>query len=262
MIAITGVPYNILLNMEAHHADNNPKGKKWKEYFLEFLMIFLAVTLGFIAENFREHLNDRAKEKQYIESFIHNLKDDTTRLRQVIKSNVRQLKGLDSLLMLSDANMAFDSNRKLFYSYVIGYCYTSSTFTSNDATLQQLKSTGDYRLIEKANVADSLTKYESEINNLYKQAGFYEAYFKEIVSLLDELTDMTVLGETAFVARKITDDVVPQLRTENGKLTVFFNKILIFKIITNALVENNLNPQLESSTRLIEFLKAKYDIQE
>ncbi len=247
--------------MDAHqHVDNYPKPKKWKEYFLEFLMIFLAVTLGFLAENFREHLNDRGKEKQYIESFIHNLRDDTTRLRHVIKSNVRQLNGLDSLLMLSDANMAFDSNRKLFYSYVIRYCYTSSTFTSNDATLQQLKSTGDYRLIEKANVADSLTKYESEINSLYKQAEFYEVYFKEIVSLLDELTDMSVLGETAFTERKITGEVVPELRTENGKLIVFFNKILIFKTITKTLVENNLKPQLESSKRLIEFLEAKYDI--
>jgi hypothetical protein len=247
--------------MDAHqHAGNYPKPKKWKEYFLEFLMIFLAVTLGFLAENFREHLNDRAKEKQYIESFIHNLKDDTTRLRHVIKSNVKQLNGLDSLLMLSDVNMAFDSNRKLFYSYVIRYCYTSSTFTSNDATLQQLKSTGDYRLIEKANVADSLAKYESEINNLYKQAEFYKGYFKEIVSLLDELTDMSVLGETAFIERKITGEVIPELRTENGKLTVFFNKILIFKTITKTLVENNLKPQLESSKRLIKFLEDKYDI--
>jgi hypothetical protein len=73
-----------------HHPDNYPKPKKWKEYFLEFLMIFLAVTLGFIAENFREHLNDRAKEKQYIKSFIHNLRDDTTRLRHVIESNITQ----------------------------------------------------------------------------------------------------------------------------------------------------------------------------
>jgi hypothetical protein len=245
-----------------HHPDNYPKPKKWKEYFLEFLMIFLAVTLGFVAENFREHLNDRAKEKQYIESFIHNLKDDTTSLRHVIESNIKQLKGLDSLLKLSDANMTFDSNRKLFYSYAIRYCYNSSTFRSNDATLQQLKSTGDYRLIEKANVADSLTKYESDISNLYKQGDFYETYFKEILSRLDELTDMTVLGETAFTEGKLTNDAVPQLRTEDGKLTTFFNKILTFRIITNALVENNLNPQLESSKRLIEFLKDKYDIRD
>ena len=41
-------------NMEVHHhPDLHHKPKKWKEYFLEFLMIFLAVTMGFIAENIR-----------------------------------------------------------------------------------------------------------------------------------------------------------------------------------------------------------------
>ncbi|MEO6838300.1 MAG: hypothetical protein ABI185_07915 [Ginsengibacter sp.] len=48
-----------------HHPDIHHKPKKWKEYFLEFLMIFLAVTLGFFAENIRKHTTDRAKEKQY-----------------------------------------------------------------------------------------------------------------------------------------------------------------------------------------------------
>ena len=38
-------------NMEVHHHPEVPhKSKSWKEYFLEFLMIFLAVTLGFFAE--------------------------------------------------------------------------------------------------------------------------------------------------------------------------------------------------------------------
>jgi hypothetical protein len=53
---------NVSDNMEVHHhPDIHHKPKKWKEYFLEFLMIFLAVTLGFIAENLREHLTERAK---------------------------------------------------------------------------------------------------------------------------------------------------------------------------------------------------------
>ncbi len=33
-------------------------------------MIFLAVTLGFFAENVREYISDKEKEEQYIRSFI------------------------------------------------------------------------------------------------------------------------------------------------------------------------------------------------
>src|ERR1700686_4473183 len=58
-------------NMEVHHhPDLHHKKKHWKEYFLEFLMIFLAVTMGFFAESYREHLGDRAKEKEFMKSMV------------------------------------------------------------------------------------------------------------------------------------------------------------------------------------------------
>src|SRR4051812_20361396 len=59
-------------NMEVHHhPDLHHKPKPWKEYLLEGLMIFLAVTLGFIAENIREHITEKEKVKQSMESLIN-----------------------------------------------------------------------------------------------------------------------------------------------------------------------------------------------
>ena len=41
--------------MEVHHHPHVPThSKPWKEYILEFAMLFLAVSMGFIAENVRE----------------------------------------------------------------------------------------------------------------------------------------------------------------------------------------------------------------
>jgi len=46
--------------MKVHHHPNieslpaGQAGKRFKEYFFEFIMIFLAVTLGFVAENIKE----------------------------------------------------------------------------------------------------------------------------------------------------------------------------------------------------------------
>lgn len=254
---------NISDNQERHHHTDLQHRKTWREYILEFFMIFLAVTLGFVAENFREYLGERAKERDYIEGLIRNLKDDTTSLKHVIESDRKQLNGLDSMLMLAHANMSIDSNRKSFYHYVRIYCYSLATFKSNDATLQQLESTGDYRLIKKDHVADSLTKYDADVHSLYKQGDYYEVYFKEILSRLDELADMTILGDTTFISNdKLTNKPFPPLRMEDGKLITFFNKIMIFRIITDSYVEDNLVPQLENSTRLVAFLKDKYEIQD
>src|SRR5450631_904147 len=44
-------------DMEVHHHPDVEK-KGLKEYLLEGLMIFLAVTMGFIAENVREHITE------------------------------------------------------------------------------------------------------------------------------------------------------------------------------------------------------------
>jgi len=48
--------------MEIHHSPHIPKhSKPWKEYLLEGLMIFIAVSLGYAAENMREHYVETKK---------------------------------------------------------------------------------------------------------------------------------------------------------------------------------------------------------
>jgi hypothetical protein len=65
--------------MEAHHHPNVEK-KNFREYFLEFLMIFLAVTMGFFAEQLRENFAQRSEEKEYIHSLYEDLSGDEVNL--------------------------------------------------------------------------------------------------------------------------------------------------------------------------------------
>src|SRR5579863_9590326 len=80
-----------------HHPDVHHKKKNFKEYFLEFLMIFLAVTMGFFAESIREHLVEKSKEKGYMREIVENLKYDTIRCRVNAKKNLNLIAGMDSL---------------------------------------------------------------------------------------------------------------------------------------------------------------------
>src|SRR4051794_40225179 len=65
--------------MEIHHHSHDGHGEKksWKTYFWEFLMLFLAVFCGFLAEQQRERLVERHREKQYMESLTRDLILDT-----------------------------------------------------------------------------------------------------------------------------------------------------------------------------------------
>ncbi len=92
------------LTMEVHHHPEGGK-KRFKEYLSEGLMIFLAVTMGFIAESLRENINTKDKEKNYIVSFENNLEKDKADLDSTIVDNQKKIKGLDSLLSLSDKDI-------------------------------------------------------------------------------------------------------------------------------------------------------------
>jgi len=48
------------------HAHTQTARKKWTHYFWEFLMLFLAVFCGFLAEYKLEHIIEHQREEQYI----------------------------------------------------------------------------------------------------------------------------------------------------------------------------------------------------
>ena len=50
-------------------------------------MLFLAVFLGFIAENIRESIVEKERGKQYIESFYRDLKKDTAAFSRIIAAD-------------------------------------------------------------------------------------------------------------------------------------------------------------------------------
>src|SRR4030095_9538891 len=84
--------------MEVHQHTHTPR-KKWTHYFWEFLMLFLAVFCGFLAEYKLEHTIEHNREIQYITTLIEDLKSDTAQLAQVVAYKRRRESIADSLIM-------------------------------------------------------------------------------------------------------------------------------------------------------------------
>src|SRR6267154_106784 len=106
--------------MEVHHHPKVEK-KNFKEYFLEFLMIFLAVTLGFFGESYREHLSDRTKEKEYIKSMVEDLETDAAFLELSINKLIPyHLKWLDSTMHLLSMPDLKGKDRLVYQAFMIG----------------------------------------------------------------------------------------------------------------------------------------------
>jgi hypothetical protein len=252
-------------NMEVHHhPDLHHHKKKFREYFLEFVMIFLAVTLGFFAESIRENISDREKEKQYIKSLIKNISDDTAQLREVIDFNNREIKNLDSFLLLSRKNISDPLARQLLYHFSYKCFFNEEQFRSNDATLAQLRNSGGYRLIQKDHVADSIALYDAKVNYIYEQGSYYIDSYKQIQGSLGEILDLNVLDDTSFYkANSFTGKELPLLQTDPQKIKQWFNKVKQFRTAVYYYCNSPsyLRGHLIFATRLIEFLKKEYDVQ-
>jgi hypothetical protein len=155
-------------NMDIHHhPDLHHKKKNFKEYFLEFLMIFLAVTLGFFAESYREYSVEKSRAKEYASSLVHDLEKDTAMVKVDIRNMEYITARIDSLSALLKNNKINKlTNIQLFAYTHFGCDYRPYTWSR--ASLDEIKSSGSLRyfendsLIMKISAYDALTKHLDE----------------------------------------------------------------------------------------------------
>lgn len=143
--------------MEVHHAHHPAHKKKISEYFLEFFMLFFAVTLGFFAENQREHYIESLREKQYMESFLEDIAKDKVQMARTIQYTTNQIKYLDTAINILSSNQLTPQNIILLYRASLK---TSGNppITFIDRTSSQLRS-GGMRLIRDKKVATLISEY-------------------------------------------------------------------------------------------------------
>ena len=129
-------------NMEVHkHPHHITHKKKWGEYLLEFFMLFLAVFLGFVAENIREDKVEKSRAVKFAKNLLSDLKKDTAEFSVAIVQQQTNSKGIDTLIHLL-RNPDYQSHLKDFLSK-FHYIYNNYIITRYDATSQQLIHSGD-----------------------------------------------------------------------------------------------------------------------
>jgi hypothetical protein len=144
--------------MEVHAHSHTPR-KKWTHYFWEFLMLFLAVTLGFFVENQREHYVEGIREKKYIHSLVADLMSDTTSFSNGLKKKRSAIRAFDSAIhLLKNYNSNEETNQKL-YSLVRLNNPSVQKIKINYTAFDQMRTSGNLRLIRSQNIIDSINTY-------------------------------------------------------------------------------------------------------
>jgi len=189
------------LATRVHHLYNSSR-KKIRYYFFEFLMLFLAVFCGFLADNWRERLQEHRREKEFIHSIVEDLKSDTLQSDIILVRLKRTSAGIDSVLNALSSPEVFENSNNVYGLWTKNL--DIKAFVSNDRTIQQLKNSGELRLIRNKSVSDGIMKYDQTVKNYYQQSNFmYSALSDQ--HIYSQLFDFISLNKNKNIPVPLTE---------------------------------------------------------
>ena len=256
--------------MEIHAQDlHKAPGHGWMHYLFEFLMFFLAVFCGFLAENLRENIKEHESTKVYAASMMNDLKEDITQLKSYLSYVTYASGKVDTFLqMVTYDNVKNLPSGKLYWYGLFGGA--ENTFTPNDATFQQMKSSGVLRYFTNTILAQEVaifnrlcrqmqTRQEGD-HNLSLEVRKYRAQIFEFKYNM-QANDIYQSNKTLFSQQKIDSFIVsnPPLLSYDK---IIFNQYA--EMVRSRFYKNNVNVAsllLNSADSLIAMLKKEYHLE-
>lgn len=177
--------------MEVHHPKSATHTKHWTGHLAEFFMLFLAVTLGFFAENYRERHIEREREEKYLQQLLIDLRQDTARIAFCLSFKTIKERQADSLLQLFHApDMGLHTGLIYYYARLMP---VREPFYGNEGTQRQLQNAGGLRMIHNDELVTLLNLYvtaKEKIYQIQEMQDFKSLYMMETASRILKSTVM------------------------------------------------------------------------
>ena len=207
--------------MEVHHHAHTSR-KKWTHYFWEFLMLFLAVFCGFLAENFREHKVEDLRAKEFAKSLVQDLRNDTAAIRYYRKAAKHYISICDTLLDLSSTRLEGPSATR--FSFYTRFTYWTARVAWNRTTFEQIKNSGSLRYF-KHGLLEKLMKYDALINDIERESFNHETRGNNLINSINRVMD-------------------PQMHRDASKYIIYYLDTVSKSTINNYL--SRVTPSLEN----------------
>ena len=208
--------------MEVHHHPHVEK-KRFKEYFLEFLMIFLAVTMGFFAENIRETHNAKQNAKEYARLLVDDVATDIKELDRteyVLKRIIQSGDSLSKLITSNDIHK-IPGGKLYYYEYWSGWQWR---VTSRDATLKALENSGSLRYIGNGSLIKKILDYEESLKIITLLENNFADEKAENRKLVQKIFDQRYFTELDNIKAAARDSSSQSHMVDSKLLNQFLNK--------------------------------------
>ena len=197
--------------MEVHSHTHTPR-KKWTHYLWEFLMLFLAVFCGFLAENFREHYVEKKRAAEYAHLLTDDLRTDIAEFNKAERILNKIIDAGDSLAKVLNESVInkVPGGKIYYYEYWSGWRWS---VISRDATLQQLKNSGSLRYFHNTSLIRKTLDYEESIRVIYMLQNKYEPEKTENWNLVQKVFDQQYFNLLDADPRLARDSTADKLTT-------------------------------------------------
>jgi len=258
--------------MEVHHHSQTER-KKWTHYFWEFLMLFLAVFCGFLAENQREHIVEGQRAKEYAKSLLSDMKEDTAEISGGILQNSFMVEAFDSCVSIGMKNIDNPAVPGVFY-YYSRFTTNAYSIDWNKSTLTQLIQSGNLRYFKNKNLVNKINKYHSlqgqivsnneqdqqhrnkiaEIRSRLLAARYYEVFAQLQISI----------EMKGHIPNEMMDRLIMQQLSlkpgSTGVMEEYLNNLMDRKWRNKRYVEELYPQALKIAAEIIEMLKKEYHL--
>jgi hypothetical protein len=270
-------PKSEITTMEVHHHPQlEHKHKPWKEYLLEGLMIFVAVTMGFFAENLRERISDNNREKEFARALYTELRDDSVAAATKLRYRLQKEKSMDYLYAYFKDSSLTALPRKFYPAFTTSlYMINIYAFEPKDGILSQLRNSGSLRYFRSVALQKLLGDLSVAINNMrYRNEQDYQYFANPLKPFLLKHFDFHWLNQVRHENSdpnmiKIMDAYMAGNQTIKGEILnaqqfdrseaanmVDFYKALI--ISSNSL---QINAYISTNRKILQVLRETYDLE-
>jgi len=259
-----------------HHPQLEHKPKPWKEYVLEGLMIFLAVTMGFFAESLREHIGDSNREHEFAKALYNELKVDSATAASKLQLRIDREKTLDYLCHYFKDSSLTTLPRQFYPSFTNLYIVNIYTFEPKDGILSQLKNSGSLRYFKSLELQKLLGDLSVSINNVrYRNDQEYQFFASPLKAFLLKHYDFNWLDQLRKSyppTNSILNLVKPYLHDKNTisssildvasfNRTEAANMVSCYKQMLLSSRSLQISDYIEINHKILQVLRKNYDLE-
>jgi hypothetical protein len=264
-------------DMEVHkHPHHVTHKKKWGEYLLEFSMLFLAVFLGFVAENIRENSVEREREKEYAQSLYDEFYADSIAFNTKITARLGKEKDCDYMYRYIKDSSLTNLPKAFYPAYTkVFYLINSFTFEPKDGVLSQLKSSGSLRYFKDPELQKLFGDISVAISNVrYRNEQEYQFFANPIKPFMLQHYDFKWVDDVRRMSANayyldllnlysnsdtlIKADILNLLTFNRSEAS---NMVMFYKTMMVSSRTLQMNDYIKANAKILEVLRENYHLE-